>query len=347
MTGLDQRTKETATNELQFVCGGWIFNCQLSTFNSFAWGSDLSGSMQGAGWVGGLLSVRDSSGAHVVGYDGNGNVAALFGQSGESARYEYGPFGEVIRATGPMARTNPFRFSTKYQDDETDLLYYGYRYYSASTGRWLSRDPLGENGGENLYAFVGSDPLGQIDYLGLADSSEPSLSGKAGKAKPGECGAFTWPFTWQLTGGKTKKGGSIVQHVTWTFSISDSNGPLSNDDVAKQLGWDPSKSANYWELFKVDAKGEIDPKTDTWKGGPWPNTKGTITITGSASFYLGVFVPSGFALYPNSPAFGLLWTTTDPGLSTGLGTVSRSLTATWDCTCTSTNKKTKLSTNPK
>jgi RHS repeat-associated protein len=55
-----------------------------------------------------------------------------------------GPFGEVIRATGPMAKANPFRFSTKYQDDETDQLYYGYRYYSASTGRWLTWDPLGE-----------------------------------------------------------------------------------------------------------------------------------------------------------------------------------------------------------
>jgi RHS repeat-associated protein len=51
------------------------------------------------------------------------------------ARYEYGPFGEVIRATGPMAKANPFRFSTKYQDDETDLAHYGYRYYSASTGK--------------------------------------------------------------------------------------------------------------------------------------------------------------------------------------------------------------------
>ena len=39
-----------------------------------------------------------------------------------------GPFGELLRATGPMAKANPFRFSTKYQDDETDLLYYGYRY---------------------------------------------------------------------------------------------------------------------------------------------------------------------------------------------------------------------------
>ena len=37
------------------------------------------------------------------------------------SRYDYGPFGEVLRATGPMAKANPFRFSAKYQDDETDL----------------------------------------------------------------------------------------------------------------------------------------------------------------------------------------------------------------------------------
>jgi RHS repeat-associated protein len=66
-----------------------------------------------------------------------------------------------------MAKTNPFRFSTKYQDDETDLLYYGYRYYNASTGRWLSRDPLDEDGSENLYGFAGNDSVDQSDYLGL------------------------------------------------------------------------------------------------------------------------------------------------------------------------------------
>jgi hypothetical protein len=49
-----------------------------------------------------------------------------------------GPFGELLRATGPMAKANPFSFSTKYQDDETDLPYYGYRYLNALTGRWIS-----------------------------------------------------------------------------------------------------------------------------------------------------------------------------------------------------------------
>jgi hypothetical protein len=39
------------------------------------------------------------------------------------ASHEYGPFGGVIRQTGSMAKANPFRFSTKYQDDESDLIY--------------------------------------------------------------------------------------------------------------------------------------------------------------------------------------------------------------------------------
>jgi RHS repeat-associated protein len=43
-----------------------------------------------------------------------------------------------------MAKLNPFRFSTKYDDDETDLLYYGHRYYNPSTGRWPSRDSIEE-----------------------------------------------------------------------------------------------------------------------------------------------------------------------------------------------------------
>ena len=78
-----------------------------------------------------------------------------------------GPFGEVIRATGPMAKANPFRFSTKYDDDESDLLYYGYRYYKPSTGTWPNRDPLGEKGGLNLYSFIGNSPIMLVDATGL------------------------------------------------------------------------------------------------------------------------------------------------------------------------------------
>ena len=78
-----------------------------------------------------------------------------------------GPFGEVILQTGPMSTANPIRFSTKYDDNESDLLYYGYRYYDASAGRWLGRDPSEEFGGINLYGFAANDSCNGIDNLGL------------------------------------------------------------------------------------------------------------------------------------------------------------------------------------
>src|SRR5205085_2312036 len=87
-----------------------------------------------------------------------------------TATYEYDPFGQLIRATGPYAAINPIRFSSKYFDDEVGLSYYAYRYYSASLGRWINRDPIGEFGGLNLYGFVGNDPVGYVDPFGLSDN---------------------------------------------------------------------------------------------------------------------------------------------------------------------------------
>ena len=79
-----------------------------------------------------------------------------------------GPFGEPLTTPTGVAAEMPFRFSTKYQDAETGLLYYGYRYYDPITGRWLNRDPIEEAGGLNLYAMVDNDLLGSVDLYGLS-----------------------------------------------------------------------------------------------------------------------------------------------------------------------------------
>jgi RHS repeat-associated protein len=112
--------------------------------------------------------VGSGGSVYFAAYDGNGNVVALVNGSdgADAAQYEYGPFGEPIRVSGALAKVNPFRFSSKYQDDESDLLYYGYRYYSPSTGRWLSRDPIDTDGGLNIYAFVGNNPMKYVDSDG-------------------------------------------------------------------------------------------------------------------------------------------------------------------------------------
>lgn len=162
------------TISLIFLYDGWNLLTELdgndgnALVRSHAWGLDLSGSIQGAGGVGGLLWSSTPTHTFAVCHDGNGNGTAWIntGTLAVSGRVDYGAFGEVVQATG-VAKTLPFGFSTKYLDEETGLLYYGFRYYNPSTGRWPNRDPIEERGGLNLYAMVGNSPVNRTDYLGL------------------------------------------------------------------------------------------------------------------------------------------------------------------------------------
>ena len=110
-------------------------------------------------------------------FDGNKNVSDVFYRmtsNGIGAHYDYAPFGTTTRthrdssASFDIVALNPFRFSSEYYDSELDLVYYNYRHYSPSLGRFLSRDPIEEQGGLNLYVFVGGgNTLQQVDVLGL------------------------------------------------------------------------------------------------------------------------------------------------------------------------------------
>jgi len=151
--------------------------------HSYLWGQDLSGTMSEAGGIGGLLMVADHVPAtdtyHFVAYDGNGNVTALINAADQSisARYEYSPFGEMLRASGPMSVPNPFRWSTKFWDSESGLGYYGKRYYSPALGRWISKDPIEQDGGLNIYAFLANAALNDRDAIGAAPSGHhPGLT---------------------------------------------------------------------------------------------------------------------------------------------------------------------------
>ncbi|RYD85565.1 MAG: hypothetical protein EOP84_02075, partial [Verrucomicrobiaceae bacterium] len=142
----------------------------LTRLNTFTWGLDLSGTFQGAGGVGGLLVQTAVSGGVLerASYDGNGNVVAWTKStaSAPTSRREYDAFGNTLVSEGVLPSS--FGFSTKMQDSETGLYYFGYRYYDALIGRWPSRDLIGEQGGLNLYNFVKNRPLFFVDKLGLA-----------------------------------------------------------------------------------------------------------------------------------------------------------------------------------
>ncbi|MEK9136380.1 MAG: RHS repeat-associated core domain-containing protein, partial [Bacteroidota bacterium] len=71
-----------------------------------------------------------------------------------------------------MAGENGWRFSTKYFDAESDLGYWGRRYYHPDIGRWASRDPMEEEGGDNLYLYTGNDPSNRRDPDGRCTEGE-------------------------------------------------------------------------------------------------------------------------------------------------------------------------------
>ena len=105
--------------------------------------------------------------------DGNKNVAELVSSDDGtiSAHYEYAPFGEVIISSGGLAFTNPFRFSSEYADDTIALVYYNYRHYEPVTGRWLQRDPTGEDASMSIYCFLYND-IGEYDVYGMRTSDK-------------------------------------------------------------------------------------------------------------------------------------------------------------------------------
>ena len=140
---------------------------------SYTRGNDLSGSMEGAGGIGGLLarSSSYSSGAwHTNSYyhaDGNGNITCLINSSQSVvASYAYDPFGNTISSSGSLAATNVYRFSSKECHVNSGMYYYGYRFYDPNLQRWINRDPIEESGGLNLYECVQNDPVLYADAMG-------------------------------------------------------------------------------------------------------------------------------------------------------------------------------------
>ena len=153
----------------------------------FAWGLDHSGTLQGAGGVGGLLGMitglnTGTGGTYAAISDGLGNVTGLIDATNCNlvAEYEYSPFGELLRANGPMAAQNPLRFSSKYFDKETGLISFGFRYYSASLGRFISRDPKSEQGWVNLFSSLSGGGGDSWNYVGdlLDNAQESGYGGK-------------------------------------------------------------------------------------------------------------------------------------------------------------------------
>ena len=112
-----------------------------------------------------MIDVAHSNDVYYYHFDGLGSVVALSDVNSEIVEtYSYDVFGEP-NTTSTIG--NPYYFTGRRYDTETDLYYYRARYYDHVTGRFLQVDPLGYEDSMNLYSYVGNNPVSWLDPLGL------------------------------------------------------------------------------------------------------------------------------------------------------------------------------------
>ena len=90
----------------------------------------------------------------------------VFASAGSAPAYAYDPYGNALQSTAPLTDLG---YAGMFYNADSGLYLTQYRAYDPVAGRWLSRDPVGEVGDleANLYAYVGGNPVSNIDPLGV------------------------------------------------------------------------------------------------------------------------------------------------------------------------------------
>jgi RHS repeat-associated protein len=208
------------------------------------------------------------------------------------------------------------------------LSYYGYRQYDPVTGRWPSRDPIGERGGMNLYGFVGNDGVGKWDYLGYVPAVIIDPERPDDRRRNQIEQRISWDITTGNSGLRTAQlDGVLIQKVTVTFEIyecvedASRNKKLKKIEVINMFGFgglveNVTSPEIYWEGWNVKngnvtgTERMID--TDSFKfhlsslkGFLTSNSCGRYEMRGESTFYRGADMPASLPLRGHPMAGGL------------------------------------------
>ncbi len=113
------------------------------------------------------LALLENGQVYYYTNDHLGSAQVLTNQAGEVVWLgHYSPFGQVTVDPASTVGNN-LRFDGQYFDAETGLHYNWHRYYDPLTGRYLTPDPIGLEGGINLFVYAGNNPLRFVDPEGL------------------------------------------------------------------------------------------------------------------------------------------------------------------------------------
>ena len=345
------------TNELHFIYDGYLPVQVRDTNNTVLWtytrGLDLSGTLAGAGGIGGVLARTDANGSTFYHADGAGNISGLIdGQGNMAARYMYSAFGRLVGMWGPMAGVNHMMFSSKEFDPRSGLYYYGSRSFDPTLQRWLSRDPIGERGDINLFRGMFNSPLNVVDRDGddnylpggenatagltfsmnlpVASPTPPSMGPASGLAVPFNQGQLPNAFTYDalLIGAPHLVGTPIGYDLAQGNAINYLSAPGAEMIAGSVL----SKVA---PLVKPLLKAKCPPKAVVAPGAGYPSKSAGGTL------YTGGYDPADNAVYlgdaghpqgvaaaggnPNAPGIagitvvdkpsGVIWANDSPSLN--------------------------------
>jgi len=300
-----RRTQKTHTVSYQgrdrveqstMLWAGWLPILEIRTKDGqpvdkkwYQWGADLSGKLDRAGGIGVLVAIIEEKAfggtrTLIPVHDGLGNIAAVIDNAtGKTvAKFSYGPFGEPLGASGETD-VCPFRYQTKYFDQETEHYYFGYRYLNPRLGRWLNRDPMGEAGGFNVYGYCGNDPVNRWDYLGMWDEAGTirSFAGKYGNNPKAIAALFAVLSRYSLQQGNFWFDDWSVNHRTGGISIASNSG----------LGWERSNENAADQLYQILADDsqfyKVSGLSETWGGFGRRVTGGVAKTAGGGFSVLG------------------------------------------------------------
>lgn len=182
------------------------------------------------------------------------------------SEYTYEPYGGT---SASVTSTNVAKYTGREQD-LSDLYYYRHRYYKPSLGRFISEDPIGLAGGTNLYAYVGGNPVGRIDPLGLSDVTF-------------DRGAGTITIY-------DSQGNQVGQYPAGNNTTSTSNGPWPNGPTITHTTFHPESGPKgpYGSNgnFVFDVPGRTGMGIHSGRRGPQSKTLGCVRSTDEATEFL-------------------------------------------------------------
>lgn len=158
-TKIVETVSGSVTNTQQFIwCGSRRCEERDETGNSIKKFFDYGETIAGASYFYAkqhLHSVSELT-------DGSGNI---------QAQYTFDPSGRSYKLQGGLE--SDFQFGGYFKHFRSQLNFAVYRAYDARLGRWISRDPIHERGGINLYSYVENNPSSYTDFLGLWKPGDP------------------------------------------------------------------------------------------------------------------------------------------------------------------------------